>query len=222
MVRTHLERIYEYRFKDVDRVARQRVWSEIARWIHLTFGSPERVLDPAAGFGEFIANIPAPERWAVDMVDQGLSALPGVRAQIAPIMEADLPEDYFELVFASNLLEHLETGEAVASLLERLRCVLRPGGHIVIMGPNFRYCAAEYFDCADHILPLTHVAVAEHLFAAGYTVERVTPRFLPYSFRSVLPASAGLTRLYLNLPPLWRILGKQFLVAGTKPSISHA
>ena len=37
-------------------------------------------------------------------------------------------------------------------------------------------------------------------------------RFLPYSFRSRLPANARTTRLYLSAPALWRVLGKQFLV----------
>jgi hypothetical protein len=58
--------------------------------------------------------------------------------------------------------------------------------------------------------------VAEHVFAAGFRVEVVEDRFLPYSFRSRLPASPALTRWYLNAKPLWRVLGKQFLVSGIK------
>jgi hypothetical protein len=84
------------------------------------------------------------------------------------------------------------------------------------MGPNFRYCARWYFDCADHTLALTHVAVAEHLYAAGFTVTEVVAKFLPYSFRGRLPASPALTRAYLRHPLLWRLLGKQFLVLGVK------
>jgi SAM-dependent methyltransferase len=213
---THLERIYEYRFRDIEMAARRRVWAEIAEWLYYRFGAPERVLDPAAGSGEFIGQVPAPERWAVDMVDHGLTTLDGVKVQIAPIMDATLPDDYFDLIFASNLLEHLPTPDAVAEMLERLHAALQPGGRLVVMGPNFRYCAREYFDCADHVLPLTHVAVAEHLFGAGFTIEQVVPRFLPYSFRSVLPASATLTRRYLGTPLLWPVLGKQFLISGTK------
>ena len=55
------------------------------------------------------------------------------------------------------------------------------------MGPNFRYCSHEYFDCADHTLIFTHVAIEEHLYAAGFEPERIVPRFLPYSFRGRLP-----------------------------------
>jgi hypothetical protein len=87
-----------------------------------------------------------------------------------------------------------------------------------VLGPNFKYCAREYFDCADHTLALTHVAVAEHLFAAGFEVGEVVPRFLPYSFRGSLPAGPGLIRAYLRTPIAWRFLGKQFLLIASKES----
>jgi SAM-dependent methyltransferase len=210
------ERIYQYRFRDLAPGERDAVWVEIATWLYERFGRPQRVLDPAAGLGEFIRNVPADERWAVDMVDHGLTAIAGVRAQICPLQDADLPADHFDMVFASNLLEHLPTQEAVADLLGRLHGTLRPGGRLVVMGPNFRYAAKEYFDCADHVLALTHVSVAEHLYGAGFEVDTVVDRFLPYSFRSRLPASPALTRRYLQTPPAWKVLGKQLLVAGVR------
>jgi hypothetical protein len=51
---------------------RQAVWREIARYAHGRMGAPQRVLDPAAGRGEFISAVPAAERWGVDMVGQGV------------------------------------------------------------------------------------------------------------------------------------------------------
>lgn len=210
----NLRRIYEYRFRDVDEDARAAVWREVAGFLYARFERPERVLDPAAGLGEFIAGCPAPDRWAVDVVDYGISDFDGVTSRIAPILDADLPEHYFDLVFASNLLEHLATPEQIADVLARFHDLVRPGGRVAIMGPNFRYCAREYFDCADHVLALTHVTVAEHLYGAGFEVTDLVPRFLPYSFRSSLPASPRLARWYLHAPPLWRVLGKQFLVVG--------
>jgi hypothetical protein len=93
-----------------------------------------------------------------------------------------------------------------------MRKTLAPGGVLGVMGPNFKYCARDYFDCADHTLALTHVSVEEHLIAAGFEVRENIPRFLPFSFRSRLPASARLTRLYLRIPLLWRVVGTQFLV----------
>jgi SAM-dependent methyltransferase len=129
-------------------------------------------------------------------------------------MEAELPEAHFDGIFVSNFLEHLHDQEAIAAFLEKMHRAMEPGGRIAIMGPNFRYCASEYWDCADHYVALTHVAIAEHLYAAGFEPQRIVPRYLPYSFRGILPPSRTLTRLYLKTPPAWRLLGKQFLVIG--------
>jgi SAM-dependent methyltransferase len=211
------ERLYAYRFRDVDQDARAAVWDEIAPHVHGLMGSPQTVLDPAAGRGEFIGSVQAEERWAVDEVAYPEAALPaGVKTITSKIMNAELPSEHFDGVFVSNFLEHLHTQEAIADFLERMRDAMRTGGRIAIMGPNYRYCAREYWDCADHYIALTHVAIAEHLFAAGFEPQRIVPRYLPYSFRGILPPSRRLTRLYLRMSVAWRLLGKQFLVIGRK------
>ena len=209
------ERLYEYRFRDIDQDARTAVWGEIAPFIHEVLGKPRIVLDPAAGRGEFINAVPAEERWAVDMVDypEGTHA-PGTKVVVSDIFDADLPENYFDGVWVSNFLEHLLSQEDCARFLEKMHRVLKPGGRIAIMGPNFRYCKNDYFDCADHTLIFTHGAIAEHLYAAGFEPERIEPRFLPYSFRSRLPPSVAGTRRYLRTPLAWGLLGKQFLCVG--------
>ncbi len=212
------ERMYAYRFRDVDQASREAVWRELARYVHGRLGSPERVLDPAAGRGEFITAVPAAERWGVDLVRQGDLESRGVKMIIADIMDAELPRDYFDGLFLSNVLEHLPDQSGVAAVPAKLFAATRPGGRIAIMGPNIRYCAKEYWDCADHTVALSHVGVAEHVYTAGFEVESVSPRFLPFSFRGLLPPSPRLTRTYLHTPALWRVLGKQFLVIGRKPA----
>lgn len=211
-------RIYEYRFRGVDQGVRAAVWEPIARFVYDQLGRPHIVLDPAAGRGEFINAVPAGERWAVDQYPfpEGTYE-PDVKAVPASAVDADLPAEHFDGVFVSNFLEHLRSQEEVAAFLEHMRDRLRPGGRIAVMGPNFRYCAREYFDMADHTLALTHRAVEEHMYAAGFAIERVIPRFLPYSFTGVLPPSPTLTRLYLRMPLAWRVLGKQFLLVARRP-----
>jgi hypothetical protein len=213
------QRLYEYRFRNVDQSARAAVWLEIAAYVHERLGKPEVVLDPAAGRGEFINAVPARERWAVDRVAYAEGTYqPGVRAVIGDSLKADLPAGHFGGVFVSNFLEHLPTQESVATFLERMYAATSPGGRIAIMGPNFRYCAAQYFDMADHTLIFTHLAVKEHLYAAGFEPERADPRFLPYSFTGRLPPSSTLIRQYLRMPLAWRLFGKQFLVVGRRPT----
>src|ERR1700722_13173214 len=206
------ERLYAYRFRDVDQARRQAVWTEIARYVHARMDAPQRVLDPAGGRGEFITAVPAAERWAVDQVKQADIEALGVQMIIDDVMAAKLPDAHFDGVFLSNFLEHLPSQDAVGSVLGKLHAAMAPGGRIAVIGPNFRYCVREYFDCADHTVTLTHVSMAEHLYSAGFDVTAVVPRFLPYSFRGTLPASPRLARFSLRTPLLWRLLGKHFFL----------
>ena len=212
------QRLYEYRFRTVDQRRRNDVWMALAPLIHDLLGRPQRVLDPAAGRCEFINAVPAAERWAVDAVayEEGV-ARDGTNVIVSEIMAADLPQRYFGGVFVSNFLEHLLSQEAIAAFLEKMHDCVTPGGRIAVMGPNFRYCPREYFDFADHTLVLTERAVEEHLYAAGFEILNVRPRFMPYTFTGRLPSHPALVRAYLRVPLAWRVLGKQFLVVAERP-----
>lgn len=211
------KRLYEYRFRDVDQASRQAVWAEIAAYVYRRMRAPTKVLDPAAGRCEFINAVPAAERWAVDTVDHGEFRDSDVKAIIDNILDAELPLAYFDGIFVSNFLEHLPNQDSIGAVLAKFCTLMEPGGTLAVLGPNFRYCSGRYFDYADHNLALTHVAVAEHMYACGFEVTAVIPRFLPYSFCGLLPPSPSLTRIYLRVPALWRVLGKQFLVLGVRP-----
>ena len=157
----------------------QRTWDDIAPFVYRLMGAPQRVLDPAAGRGEFVNALPGIERWIVDTVDHVEDRDPDIKAVISDIFDADLPQDYFDGIFISNFLEHLESHEQIARFLSMMLEASTPDGQIVVMGPNFRFCYREYFDCADHTLALTHTTVAEHLYAAGFQVTQIRPQFLP-------------------------------------------
>src|SRR3989442_13756961 len=112
-----LERLYAYRFKDVDQRAREAVWGPVPRFVYEALDRPARVLDPAAGRCEFINAIPAAERWAVDRVSypEG-QARAGTRVGVGDAMEGGLPESHFDGVFVANFFEHFPAPDQVASL----------------------------------------------------------------------------------------------------------
>lgn len=213
-------RLYEYRFRHVRQSRRDLVWGAIAPAVYEWLGRPERVLDPAAGRCEFLNAVPARERWGVDAVEHE-EATPGagIRMLVSEVMLADLPISYFDGIFVSNFLEHLGSPDDVHLFLRKMCRCLRPGGRIVVTGPNFRYCASEYFDYADHNVILTERSAEEHLYAAGFQIEKVYPRCLPYSFTGRLPCHPVLVRAYLRSRFAWRLLGKQFLVIATRPPL---
>lgn len=217
------DRIYQYRFRNVDRSKKVAVWKLLADYISERLGRPEIVLDPAAGACEFINAVPARERWAVDMGEQVTAlAAPGVRALHGRNDAVNLPANHFDGVFVSNFLEHLGSQQEVAAFLEHMYTVLKPGGRIGVMGPNFSASHREYFDFADHTVVLTENAVAEHVYGAGFDVAAVHPRFLPMSFGSGLPVNDFLVKTYLKMPFAWRFFGKQFFVVGQRPLVSSA
>ena len=217
------QRLYEYRFRNVDQARRELVWGAIAPVVYEWLGRPKRILDPAAGRCEFLNAVPSQERWGVDAVKY-TEALPrpGSRLIVSEIMEADLPNSYFDGIFVSNFLEHLDSPEDVATFLEKMRETIKPGGRIAIIGPNFRHCPDEYFDFADHRVILTEQSAAEHLHAAGFSKSgRSVPGSCPTP-----SAVASLPTPHWSVPtfraPLaWRLLGKQFLVIGQRAPVEQ-
>lgn len=214
-------RIYEYRFANVDMQKKNVVWKEIAHFLYNThLNKPQRTLDPAGGLCEFINHVPSAERWTIDLSDEVKKfAAPDIKTIIGNNLEVELPENYFDGVFISNFLEHLNSQFEVADFLERMFKTLKSKGRIVIMGPNFRYTYKDYFNFADHTVILTELGVAEHLYGAGFNIVKNYPQFLPLSFRSkgFLPVNSFIIKTYLNMPFAWKFLGEQFLLVAEKP-----
>ena len=213
-----LERVYQQRFSGIDSSARQVVWDEITRYLERRFGVPNRLLDVACGSGEFITASTSAEKWALDSMP-GLDVDPKIRFKQGEYLSVELPEKYFDMIFMSNILEHLSSREHVSQFLARAFQQLEQAGHLVVLGPNFRYTMKQYFDFADHNIIITHKSMVEFLIGAGFVPQTIIPRFLPYSFRSrraLLPGARYLTRLYLRFPPLWHLMGRQFLIVAIK------
>jgi len=214
-------RIYEYRFANVDMQKKNVVWKEIAHFLYNThLNEPQKTLDPAGGLCEFINHVPSAERWTIDLSDEVKKfAAPDIKTIIGNNLEVELPENYFDGVFISNFLEHLNSQFEVADFLERMFKTLKSKGRIVIMGPNFRYTYKDYFNFADHTVILTELGVAEHLYGAGFNIVKNYPQFLPLSFRSkgFLPVNSFIIKTYLNIPFAWKFLGEQFLLVAEKP-----
>ena len=84
------------------------------------------------------------------------------------------------------------------------------------MGPNIKFLPGSYWDFWDHFLCLTEMSLGEALENNGYRVTVSHARFLPYSMVAAPRYPMALLRLYLALPILWRVFGKQFLVVAEK------
>jgi hypothetical protein len=101
-------------------------------------------------------------------------------------------------------------------VLQEVRKVLREGGIFMALQPNIRYAYRRYWDFYDHSLALSHVSASEGFEKNGFRVERLIPRFLPFSTKSVLPSHPVLVRLYLKMPWIWPVFGRQFFILATR------
>lgn len=211
--------LYAYRFKESDLPEKRRIWRTLCKhYFQRLVGANRVVVDLACGYGEFINEISATRKIGVDLNGAyGKHLASDVEFINCSAHEIALPHESVDVVFTSNFLEHLRSKEECDTVFAEVLRVLRPGGRFIIMGPNIRYLASQYWDFYDHYLPLSHLSVEEGLAQAGFEPQLVIDKFLPYTTRSSLPKASALIALYLHVPLAWRILGKQFLVVGRKP-----
>ena len=215
-----VDRLYRHRFPQEMLSARNQVWNVLCRsWFSHYIPVNASVIEIAAGYCEFINNISASERVAIDLNPETRLHAAGnvtVHEVAAEHVAQVVPLNHFDVAFMSNFLEHCISKDQVLSVLGGVRSVLKPGGRLLILGPNYRYCSREYFDFFDHHLALTEKSVAEALELAGFEITTIEPRTLPFTFRSRLPTWSWLVSLYLRLRPIWRIFGAQFFIVAQK------
>ena len=214
-----LSKIYHRRFVRTA-AYRNRVWQVLTRnffnqWIQSTAA----VLDLGCGYGEFINNIPAQRKLAMDLNPDAPKHLDPKVEFLHQDCSAPWPlaENSLDVVFTSNFFEHLPNTECLnRTLAQALRC-LKPGGRLIAIGPNIKYLQGEYCDFYDHHVYLTETSLGEALEIAGYEIEVITPRFLPFTMVAAPEYPMFFVRLYLALPKLWWVRGRQFLLVARKP-----
>jgi SAM-dependent methyltransferase len=195
--------------------SRRRVWASIVRYIRRDAPEVRTLIELGAGYGDFINQFPAEKKIAFDLN-------PTMRAHIASDVDlriedatalASVSNESVDLIFASNFLEHLE-GDEVDSLLGRCFEVLKPGGRMILIQPNHRLCAENYFDDPTHRTIFDDENIGEWLDRHGLRIRKLIAGFLPFSMNGRLPKSGILTWLYLISP--WKPLAAQMYVVAEK------
>lgn len=198
---------------------RDVLWQSLWRFYFCKLISPnDCVLDLGCGYGNFINNVVARRRIAVDTWDGFLAYVdPPIERVVGSVTDLGFIEDgAVDFAFASNLFEHLARAD-FTSVLETLRRKLAAGGTLNILQPNYRYAYKEYFDDYTHISVFSNISLTDFLQANGFDVLDVRPRFLPLTVKSRLPISPWLIRGYLASPI--KPLAKQMLIrAGVSQS----
>ena len=194
-----MKNYFETRFKFNN--SRRRVWKAISEYINTFIPQEAKVLELGAGYCDFINTIKAKEKIAVDynekskeFADKDVDFHNDSVTNLSFVKSSSM-----DLVFASNLYEHLTDDDAQKSLNEVYR-VLKTGGQIVLMQPNYKYAFADYFDDFTHRKVYSHISLADLLLTHNFNEVKIIPRFLPFSLKSRLPKSYLLTKLFIMSP----------------------
>jgi len=215
-----LARLYRGRFTVDELMNKRQLWQALYDgFFRRMIKREDTVLDLGAGSCEFINACHATNKIAVDLNPETTHFAQDARVVLAPSDQmSEIPDASVDVVFTSNFFEHLPDKRALLDTMNECGRVLRSGGKLLVLMPNLRYVGERYWDYFDHHLPLTHHSLAEGLSMAGFTIDRVIPRFVPYTVKdSPLKVRAGMVHLYLKVPVLWPLLGRQMFVAAHKP-----
>lgn len=214
-----IEKLYSNRFSKSELEKKSEVWKVLVqaffqRYVRKT----DAVLDIAAGDCEFINRIECGRKYALDLNPKVLEKSgKGINARVGSCTDLGMyKRDYFDVVFASNIFEHLESKKEVFETLRQIRRVLKVGGKLLILQPNIRYAYREYWDFFDHNIPLSHSSMLEALAGADFRLSEARPRFLPYSTKQRRLLHPFLVWLYLKSSLLQGIFGKQMFIVAKK------
>ncbi|MDP2762982.1 MAG: class I SAM-dependent methyltransferase [Enterobacteriaceae bacterium] len=191
--------------------SRDYVWKAIADYLQKYISLNSKVLDLGAGYCNFINNIKARNKVAVDINKEVKKyANSDVKIYICSCSNLKIfKDDSFDVVFASNLFEHLTKPELKKTIKE-IKRVLKNKGLLLLIQPNFRYAHKEYFDDYTHQTVFSHTSLPDFLHTHGFVCKKVIPKFIPFSMKSRLKSFSFLIKPYLHLP--YKPFAKQMLV----------
>ncbi|WP_395319778.1 methyltransferase domain-containing protein [Variovorax sp. UC74_104] len=199
---------------------RTKVWRAIINYLEKYIGnSCDVVVDIGCGYGDFINNVNAQKRYAIDLnPDAAGYLIDSVEFKSTKVTDLSCIADAsVDIAFSSNLLEHLSDDELTLAASEFQR-ILRPNGLFITMQPNFYYAYREYFDDFTHKKIFSHESLVDFFRSNGFELVAMEKKFLPFSLKSRLPKTYFLTRIYLS--SFYRPFAKQMLGVFQKKAIS--
>jgi SAM-dependent methyltransferase len=174
---------YSRKEKSLFGAAKARVVSNDARKLLRLAGVPEpRILEVGCGNGSLLRRVlelnPKAYVCGIDIKDLGLSADPQIDFRLGQLEAVDLPDNSFDAIYCSNLIEHVAHP---LDFIVRLKALLRPGGKVVIVTPNHRsidrYVFGRYwggYHFPRHLTLFNHKNIKPAIELGGLRVERIS------------------------------------------------
>ncbi|HEY4512259.1 MAG TPA: class I SAM-dependent methyltransferase [Candidatus Paceibacterota bacterium] len=146
--------------------------------------SVKRLLDFGCGNGAYLERMrKLHPSWKLFGFDNSEFALKETKAKGFEVWSGDLitteiPDGYFDIVYLSHVIEHLNDPKAA---LKKIFNILKPGGKIIIITPNFDSIAEKVFgtywfglDTPRHLFLFTPKILSRLLTEVGFKVRDVS------------------------------------------------
>jgi ubiquinone/menaquinone biosynthesis C-methylase UbiE len=190
---------FKTRFKLDSR--RNYIWKKIALYVDKKDPAKNSILELGAGYCDWINNTRGETRIASD-ISSSVSkyAEPSVRFIMSSSTDlSHLKNTIFDRVQMSNLLEHLTIEEVNKTIVE-IRKILKKGGSVIVIQPNYRYSYRTYFDDYTHRTVFSHISLIDLFSSHGFKVVLSQKKFLPFTIKSKFGYAYKLINLYLYFP----------------------
>jgi len=213
------QQLLKLRFSEAEMAQREKLWRCLTETsLQKYFGRDLAIVDIGCGFCEFINSVKGRKKYALDVeASYRVYAADDVEfVKVEPGIAIPLHDCSCDRAFASNFFEHLRSPEALIFVLEEIFRILKPGGKIVVIQPNLALTGGAYWDFFDHTLPLTEKSLLEAMEMVGFKKDHIKRRFLPYTTKGRRLTNPIFLRIYLSIPLLQRIFGKQSLIIAKK------
>ena len=199
---------------------REIAWREIIRFLKPYIPIDSTVVDLGAGYCDFINQVKAGKKYAVDY-SPDLSNFAADDVEKVNTLASDLSAietNSIDVVHSSNLFEHF-TDEELVKTINEVKRILKKGGKLILMGPNFRLQPGRYFDDHTHKKIFTDSSLESFLIENNFKIILKMPRFLPMEMKnspSILPQFLLplIIRAYIHSPI--KPFAGQMLLVGEK------
>ncbi len=141
----------------------------------------QKFLEPGCGRGEFLEefNKLGLDCYGIDLSEYSGTMCPDVEVKKKVDLENDtwpFPDNYFDIIYNKSLMEHLRNPDR---FLVEARRVLKPGGKIICLIPDWESNYKTYFDDFTHRTPFTSVSLSDIYKITDYNNIKV------YKFRQL-------------------------------------